>query len=611
MPGAVLYPEEIDATDTARVLTFVNAVASADVLAETIGLSEGMRVGRRLAVAILTERDASGGLQSLEALMSVTGVTLARFTEIVSALSNARPIRAGGRLRLTPAIATPWLGQSVGITGQVMDETGRGIPGTTVTCFASAGVLTARAGLERQNGSSISLSTEPGGLISFTYTPSIVPPLTQAPRAALEAELARLDTGAETPNAAVGALKSLATRYRAEGGVMLRTAIDRLFEAFPVETQSLISPWSLMPVTLIAVVGGPEGQAELVSVTTLYVRNWLGGWLQVLHGAIEGDTRLDEALKHLDSAAAKGADLSQEIVRASQAFAGLELGVLGQKLRDENAGSQVNRFLERVGPKLKDNAVVNMVRAAGASGAAIQGGGFAVFEAIRAVQDVEDTISRPRFDAKNFTSQLDRFGTRLGHLEEVAVDRATLDGLRLDLTQATDARFVRMDGDLGGLRGRLGDLETSMIDRASFDALKADVTGTQSQVGQLDKRIDGVEADSFTRADLDALETKLTQSLSAEFNSSLRKVQRDFADEITNLRSGFDGTAIGIREEFTGQVSRLNTDLTKRIDARADATEVKGLVADLRRLKLENQTLSGRVDGVDEQINTLRKRPIR
>lgn len=585
MPGAVLLPEEVGPADAARVLSFLNAASSASELADTIGLSEGGEVGRRVAAAILARRAEAGPLPSLDAVLAVTGVTLQRFTEIVTALSGARPVPAGGTLRLVPTTETPWLGQGVGIVGQVLDSAGRGVPNATVTCVTSSGLLSATAGTERQSGAAVSLTTEPGGVVRFHLGPPLAPPLDPAPAAALQAELAQLPPAARTPDAARDALVALAARYRAEGAAFLRTAVDRLFDSFPAEEQSALAPWPVMPVTLIAMAGGQAGRAEYVTVLTLRTRNWLGGWLGALRAAVAGDTRLGEALKNLDSSAEAGADLSQALIRATDAFAGLERGAVGARLRDAAAGAAVNRYVERVAPKLEADAIINTVRTAGASKAAISAGGFAVFEAIRATQDVQDTIITPRGPG-GFEGRLDLLDSRLGTLEASALDRRALDALRAELERASDTRLGGVEAGLAGVSQRLGAVEAKAVDRAALDGLRDDILSrTDERLGRLQGRLDELETRRLDRAELDAVEGRVTQG----FDSRM-------ADRLAALEARLGALVADAKAELGGEIARTEREMAARIDQKADARTVSGLERSVLDLRQSNATLTDRLN---------------
>lgn len=555
MPGGVLTPEDVGAADAARVLSFLNRVENARALADTLGLSEGTEVGQRIAAAILARRAEAGPLESLDAVLAVTGVTLPRFTEIVTALSGARPAPAGARLLLTAAADSPWIGQRVGVVGQLLDLTGRGVPNAQVTCIASAGHLSARAGAVRQSGSALGLVTEPGGLVRFHLDPPLFPPLDDAAAAALQSELARLPADAATPRAAGKALAALAARYRAEANGPLRRAIDRVAAVSPGDPQGALAPWPVTPITVIALAGGVGGQAQTLTVMTLRVRNWLGGFVAALRDAVASDDRLETALKHLDRAAESGVDLSEALIRATQAFAGLERGQIATSLRDEIAGEAVNRYVARVAPTLKDSALVNSVRTAGLSRAAISSGGFAVFEAIRAAQDVEDTIT-PRAPGGVLDGWLDLLDSRLGRLESTALDRNALDGLRDRLR--TELR----------------------------EELREDLAArTDDRLDRLQRQLDELSRSGPSPEVIDSLRDRLSRDLDGRLSDRLAEMETRVGASIGATR-----TALG------SEIEQTRRDLSTRIDQKADAATVRGIERSVLELRTSQSTLVTRLN---------------
>ncbi|MFN0114429.1 MAG: hypothetical protein ACKVPY_07120 [Paracoccaceae bacterium] len=528
MPAGLLRPEEVASADALRVLAYVNSVADAAALAETVGFSEGGDTGRKIAAAVLARRAEAGPFPTREAILGVTGVNPARFTEIVVALSGARPAPAGGRLRLFPDTPSPWFGQRVSVVGQLLDDSGRGMPGVPVICLASSGILSTSVGLQTQSGRSVSLTSGSSGIIRFELAPDLSPPLPPDASTVLQAELSRLDPAAETAGAAAKDLAAFVTSYRSESSDTLRQAVDRLFDAVPADPADPFSPWPVIPIALIALVG-PGERTETVAVTMLRVRNWLGGFLDALEAAVTDDRRIADALAVLDVEAATGERLARGIVGAAEAFAGLERGVVGTRIRDRVTGAAVGRFVEGVVPAVKADALVDAVRATGASNAAIAGGGFAVFEAIRSVQRVQGAL-----------------GVKAG--------TGVLDG-RVDL-----------------LDGRFSALEARAADRTSLAALATKLAVVEDRQGTLGGRLDRIETGALSRADLAALEARVLEGMRAEFGTA-----------ITGLRS----------------------DLSRRIDSKADAQTVVGLQRSVDALGTQNRALSNRIDGVDTRLTTI------
>jgi hypothetical protein len=625
MAGGVLHPEDVSPADAARVIEFINRVGDASALAATIGFSEGPSIGRQVAEAILQRRSSGQPLGTLAELLAVTGVNFARFTEIVVSLSGARPA-AAGTMRLMPSATRPWLGQKVLIAGQLLDASGGGVPGAEISCVASSGFLSApnRRG-EIQRGASVRLTTEPAGIVNLELQPQLSPALDGDAATALEAELARIGTEADSPAAVAPALAAFAARYRADASSALREAVDRLFAAYPVDTAGVGSSWPVETVTIIAIAEGADGQPALAGTTTLFFRNWLGAWLAELAGAVRSDRRLDEALSQLETGASE-TDAARGLMLVTQAFANLERGIVGGRERDKIAGLSANRFLEKLGDNVSPAALENVVRAAGASSAAVSAGGFAVFNAIQTVQNASEAIGPRRVDA----GQLGALGGRLAELEAKTVDRTALEGLRADILTLTDAKVGEVKGKVASLEsdrvtktqlqtvaadlkaavaevrtgvnnaigttrdqlaaqiaakadqaavnqsltnlveGRLARLEARAVDRTALEGLRADIlTLTDSKVGEIKGKVASLEADRVTK-------------------TQFERVAADLTTAVGSVRSSLDTAIVATRDQLTAQ-----------INTKADAAAVAGLNQSVRALQSENQRFSTQFQNID------------
>lgn len=506
MPASVLRPAEIGSTDADRILRFLNGVADATALAETVGFSDGLSAGRRVAAELIAARP----LRSLDQVLGVTGVSLLRFTEIAIALSAARPPLAADELRFLP-LASPalWLGQTVSIAAQQTNPEGLGIVTRQVTCIASDGVLTARSGPQTQTGTAIRIAPEPGGLVHFSYGPRLMPHLNEAERAALNAELSRLDGSALTPADGEESIKTLAAHYRGQGTRALQNAIDRLFEAYDAPIHARLAPWPVQPVTLLALTHDEAGQVLQAASLTLDLRNWLGAFYTALARQIDNDPLLPKALENLAADAQAGRNLSRKLIQATRGYSALERGALGRRLRDDATGRMVNAFLDRTARTLEGDAVVKTVRAAGASKAAISAGGFAVFDAIRTVQEAEDAI-KPTSKLDGLTrDDLKAFDQRLAHLEDSAVTDDVLARFERRLTADLDSRVAALEND-SVTRSDLDSLRVSLT--KDFDAkLEAIDPGARfdERLATIDERLVGLEKSNIRQRDLDQLRTDL------------------------------------------------------------------------------------------------------
>jgi len=323
-------------------------------------------------------------------------------------------------------------------------------------------------------------------------------------------------------------------------------------------------------VTLIAFAGGEA--ADAVGLATVPMRSWLAAFLAALRASIAGDRRLDDALTNLPLERTAGDLLARGIFGAQEALAGLEAGVLGKRFGDEVAGDGVSRFLDRNTARIDEPAMVVAARAAGASAAAITGGGFAVFDAIGAVRDLEDTAGR-----LNLTAVVDG---RLGLLEQRldVVESAKADRTMIDTLTANLAR------DTAALDSRIRQVEAARVtDRGLIDTLTAnvgrDITTLNDRIGRiesvriadraaLESMIGAVETGKAAKAELTALETRLAQRIATD-------------------------------------VGAVRNELGTRIDAKADLTGLTSVQRSLTGLQAASESIDRKVSTLDMRVTTI------
>ncbi|WP_159992277.1 hypothetical protein [Roseomonas sp. 18066] len=474
---------------------------------------------------------------------------------------------APARLSIRPSVTRPWLGQGLRLTLQVTDAEGHGLPGIPLTCLAGWGVLSARDGAEPQRGASVAIASGPSGLATIELEPPLTPPLPAAERASLASALAGLGPAGLDAAKMPRLLAGLAAAYRAEAGDALRAAVDRLHAGFAAPAASNAAGLPVIPATIFAVAEPPPPAAPVLALVTLRVVNWLGPFATALQAAIEGDDRLPALLKEM-GVDQEAAQLAKNLVGATRAVAGLERGVLGQSLRDLVAADSVNRYLGENAGRFKGQTMVELARAAGASGAAISGGGLAVYTAIESARDVRQVtgLGDARLDSRieglegrltlaeqgrvtrNDLAALEQrqaadltrlrqemgasFDQRIRTLETDRVTRAELVGL--EQRQAVELTRLRQDFS-GALEPRLRALETDRVTRAELAALgqrqAADIAGLRQEMGggRLDQRLTLLEQDRVTRAELASLTERqnaglagLRQELSTTIDQRIR-----------------------------------------------------------------------------------------
>ena len=589
MANSLLHPGAIGPADTDRILRFLNGVTDVDALAETVGFAEGLGIGRRLGGELLTARP----FLTLDQVLAVTGITPARFTDLAMALSAARPAQAPDTLRFLQAETTLWLGQTTTITAQLVTPQGQGQLSRQVTCIASDGVLSAPGAGGVQTGRAVRLSPEPDGILRFGFGPRLTPGLATTERATLAAELSQLDPAAPTPEALQKSLRRLAARYRAQGGRALQIAIDQLYQTYETQATTRTAPWPIEPVTLLAFTHDDAGQVQETATLTLDIRNWLGAFHSALAGEIEADQTLPDALKLLSTDAGAGRDLSRQIVQATQGYTGLERGVLGRKLRQASSARSVNAFLDANTDGLKGQAMVNAVRAAGASKAAIDAGGFAAFEAIRSVQEVGDAIKTPGKTDWLRPRDLDPFGARIASLETSATTRTDLTQFERRITQTLEGRIKTVE-ETAITRADLADLQTEF--NAKLDGFDGG-GALDARFEALDERLKGLESGTVRRADLD--------QLSARFDAKLDEAAQD---RVTRDEFKAFSAAVNSQMETTlprGAVEEMIKEMRVETDAKLRSKANARTITDLR-VSLEKVTDRQSVLGRD--LNKLETR---
>ncbi len=665
----VLLPAEVPPEEAARTLGALNGVAGAAALATLVGFAEGPTVGRAVAEMVLAARPA-GGYPDLSTLWGVVGVNAARFTEIVVALSGAVPprevpapvgpapvaapavagpaIAPGLTLSIEPARRDPWLGQPVPVLARLRDGAGRGVPGVEATFVATWGQLGADGATG--SGPSLRLTGAPGGLYAFRLGPPLGAPLAPDAAAALSAALGALPAAALRARGAADQLSAIAAAYRAEAGVALRAAIDRLLALDPAADGHPDAPWPVQPVTLIGFAGA-EGAPPTVGLGSLGLRLWLGAFRAALTEAVAGDGRLDGVLGALAALPPEttGGDLARRLLGATRAIAALEPGAAGAVARDGAAQAAIGRFLDRAAPGRSAAVLGDVVRAAGASGAAIKGGGLAVFDAIERVQDVQGSIKGRGGRGTVDAGVVDR----LGALEARAVDRAVLERFRGDVlaeagnagraegraegaalatrlaaaetalarkveAEALDARLSALDpggARIAAVEGRLGALDAGVAAAggriAALDAglaqLDPRIGALDSRLGQTDARLGALDADlGQTGTRVAALDARMVEERDAvatriaALDGTLRAVDTRLSEADAGVR-GLDGRVASVAERVEG--------LGSRVAATEDqGTRIAALDTALRGLDARVGGLDTRVIGVDTQIRGLATR---
>jgi hypothetical protein len=165
--NAYIKPEDVDPSDAATVLDFLNAVVSAKELAEAIEIPGKRDIGTKLAQRIFNRRQELGTFRNLRQVADIEQLGPKRFTELVNALLEGavrrKPELSDENLRTT-ALAT-----SIIEAARILKQ------GITELPLATAGIplLAAPAGLgiTLKCGTKVTLYSEKEGEGSATDWP--------------------------------------------------------------------------------------------------------------------------------------------------------------------------------------------------------------------------------------------------------------------------------------------------------------------------------------------------------------------------------------------------------------------------------------------------------
>ena len=448
MWDAYLLPEDVSPIDAARVLDFLNTADGPDDLAEAVEFPNERDIGLRLAARILARRDELGGFDDLEQVYDLPLIGPERFTELVVALSGARPPRRGATVpqevadeirnirstvdalqsallptatvRVWSVQESVWLGQGVTLLAHATDNQGKPLVDYPVTMTANWGELVGTSGFKTIRGASLQTSTDSIGMVKAKLFPVLGAPVGKRQEQVLEAQLARLPMGASSPAQAQPALAAFAESYRQDGSAVLRDAVDAYYAEYGhefVDTErrgGALAAWPTLPATVQCYVHDAEiperGNVTLgLGVHTVTVRNWLAAFLAAFQGQLGDDQRLRKALLELD----RDDQFVTQALDRVHAFVGLEKGVVGSALRDAHAERILDRYVQDEIQTFPEDIRRDVLTSVQSAATTLATGGLAVFDA------VETTKITSPFNTRDAT--IDNVGTRVGLLETETV----------------------------------------------------------------------------------------------------------------------------------------------------------------------------------------------
>ena len=595
MATVTLEPGDLTPAQAARVLTLLNAAASAQALAEAIEIPGELDIGVRLAQRLLDARAALGGrFTELAQVRAVRLIGAERFTEICAAAlgldprrwitqignfsdqqaqiearlarlstlaESAAAAREGARLDLVASPQPLWLGQALELRVLCADAAGRPLPGRRVTVTTSLGVLEAAFGFAVTRAAGITVRTGADG--SARLDLRLTPPdgLGAEQQALLEGALDALDPQADSAADLGTALFALAQRYTAERAGTLRAALDlyaRQYRgvfvdrlnfggagvAFPVETSVLRA--DLHPA---------EGAASIAhAVLAAQHRNWVGAWLDALAEYVASQAALDAALAGAGQRGNTGQRLVDDIVAEAQVFVARQPGIAAQWAAQRRVDGAMRRYLARQTEQLDLRTRLTLhAQLAGA-----------------AAQITPDSI---------------------GTLAAVAQAKTEL-GVRID----------QMGGASEGLAQEMRDLRGEVVTRA--DEVSRTAAGVAEQARQVQTDRAAVSADrAAVAADRQRVDTR-----TAEFDSRYAT----FTTQYDDFNSRYEGFTVDYGRfqtdyaqfstdagQFRTEFSNLNTRVT------VAETGISGLQTRTTTLDQQVGTLNTRTGALDQRVTTL------
>ena len=595
MATVTLEPGDLTPAQAARVLTLLNAAASAQALAEAIEIPGELDIGVRLAQRLLDARAALGGrFTELAQVRAVRLIGAERFTEICAAAlgldprrwitqignfsdqqaqiearlarlstlaESAAAAREGARLDLVASPQPLWLGQALELRVLCADAAGRPLPGRRVTVTTSLGVLEAAFGFAVTRAAGITVRTGADG--SARLDLRLTPPdgLGAEQQALLEGALDALDPQADSAADLGPALFALAQRYTAERAGTLRAALDlyaRQYRgvfvdrlnfggagvAFPVETSVLRA--DLHPA---------EGAASIAhAVLAAQHRNWVGAWLDALAEYVASQAALDAALAGAGQRGNTGQRLVDDIVAEAQVFVARQPGIAAQWAAQRRVDGAMRRYLARQTEQL--DLPTRLTLHAQLAGAA--------------AQITPDSI---------------------GTLAAVAQAKTEL-GVRID----------QMGGASEGLAQEMRDLRGEVVTRA--DEVSRTAAGVAEQARQVQTDRAAVSADrAAVAADRQRVDTR-----TAEFDSRYAT----FTTQYDDFNSRYEGFTVDYGRfqtdyaQFSTDAGRFRTEFSN-LDTRVTVAEagISGLQTRTTTLDQQVGTLNTRTGALDQRVTTL------
>jgi len=532
-----LRPEDIRPEHAREVLDYLNSAESAEQIAAAVEIPGEPDVGARIAQRILDRRDQLGGFTDIRQVADIPLIGPERFTEIVTTLSGAQVLRAsqepsaellreiralreqvkslqvaiGDRPRVTMRALQeqPFLGQTVDLVITVIEAGGkRPRVGAPLALITTWGRLRAADGLISRDGNAVTVRTDGNGTARALLLPPVSEDLVRVQQDTLEVALRLLDPDALTPREAESGLQEIARRYRLDGNLQLRRAIDIYFRDFgkglleALNVRDYMLAWSYFDSTVLAHLRDDTDATSVEATAALSIRfkNWLAPWLETIETIARSESGLAQDLSRAKEAEETGA-LIGRVYRGVNDFVSAQRGVVGGYLGQRITESSLRDFLQSGIEDLPREKQLEIFPALTAASRTVAASDASVLSAVGETR-VE---LRQELDAKiegvetRSAEMLDERVSVLQSQLDTKVSAVELDDLRTELNEKIDRKSLE---DIGVLSVRLDELQARLDEKADVGevaglrtelARKVDSTTFTDRLSSLQGKVDRLE----------------------------------------------------------------------------------------------------------------------
>jgi hypothetical protein len=516
--------------------------------------------------------------------------------EMVEALRGQ--LAAPPRVTLRALQSRPFLGQPVNLVATAAGAGGAPSAGAPLTLTTTWGRLRGVSGSEIVEASNLAVRTGADGTVRVLLVPPAPEGLTPRQQDTLESALLTLDPTAATPEATMPGLQEIARQYRAESNAELRRAIDLYFLDLGADLQEVSplsggEPWRFIDATALAFLrDGTVEDADVFDTAVLATAalplrftDWRRPWMQAVLALAADASSLDAELAAERRPRVSADVLLTQVYGRVRDFVTDQKGKVGELVGRRIAEKSLRTFAESGRDVLSPETHVSIVSAIDVAAGTLAAGSQ-IFAAVgQTRRDLTRTVDRkiaevPKVDLSGLNLRIDQLDSKVA----TKADTAILAGFQTEVTSRLDARLdARLETALAG-----------KADRAAVDAIRVSLTeeigGLKASTGKLADEI--IRLDSRTTklgADVTVLGSDLTLKIDAK--ADRRTVDAINADLVREI-----GVIKGQTAQLDQKVVLLDTSVT-RID-----TSVIHLNTSVTRLDTS-------VNKIDNDLGTIRIRP--